>query len=265
MERDTQPILDGETVILIDRKGREFLIEVKEGATFHTGDGFIPHGSIIGAMEGSTVLSSIRKPFLMFRPTIGEVIINMPREAQVIYPKDIGIILIWANVFPGSRVVEIGTGFGALTMALARAIGEKGLVVSYENREDVARRATKGIERYVGKKENVIIKVRDASEGIDENDVDSIITDIPQPWLILDHIEKSLRPGGVLLNFLPTIIQSREVTDALQRRKSFGLVQTIETLLRPWNIEGLSVRPVHRMTAHTGFITTSRRLKDSSR
>jgi tRNA (adenine57-N1/adenine58-N1)-methyltransferase len=186
---------------------------------------------------------------------------NMPRQAQIIYPKDTGIILQWADIHPGSRVVEIGTGFGALTMAIARAIGEKGLLISYEMREDVARKALKNIEKYIGKAENVIIKNSDASDGIEEEGVDCIITDIPQPWLIVEHLEKALRPGGILLNFLPTIIQAREITEALRKRKTFAMIETIETLLRPWNIEGMSVRPVHKMQAHTGFITTSRRLK----
>ncbi len=260
MKKAADPIADGETVILIDRKGKEYLLEIKKGMTFHTGDGMISHESLIGKTDGSTVLSPIKRPFILLRPTLSQLIMNMPREAQIIYPKDIGIILMWADIFSGARVVEIGAGFGALTMALARAVGKTGLLVSYEKREDVANKVLKNIERYLGKRENVIIKNKDALEGIDEEDVDRIITDVPQPWHLLDSIERSLSPGGILLNFLPTIIQSREITESFKKRKTFGLVQTIETLLRPWNIEGLSVRPVHRMTAHTGFITTSRKL-----
>jgi len=262
MARGPDPIGEGETVVLIDRKEREYLIEVKKGTTFHTGDGMIAHDALIGMTEGSTVLSSIKRPFILLRPTLSQLIMNMPRQAQIIYPKDTGIILMWADIFPGAKVVEIGTGFGALTMALARFVGENGLLFSYENREDVTKRAMKNLERYMGKRGNVIIKNKDAIKGIDEREVDRIITDIPQPWLLLDHIEQSLRPGGILLNFLPTIIQSREITEALRKRKTFGLIQTIETLLRPWNIEGLSVRPVHRITAHTGFITTSKKLSE---
>lgn len=260
MEKGPCPIREGETVILIDRKEREYLIEIKKGTTFHTGEGMIPHDALIGMTDGATVLSAIKRPFILLRPSLSQLIMNMPRQAQIIYPKDIAIILQWTNIQPGAKVVEIGTGFGALTMALARAVGEKGLLVSYENREDVAKKAIKNLDRYVGKRENVIIKNKDALKGIDEKEVDQIITDVPQPWLLLDHIEQSLRPGGILLNFLPTIIQSREITESLRKRKTFGLIETIETLLRPWNIEGLSVRPVHRMTAHTGFITTSRKL-----
>ncbi len=260
MEREPSPIEEGETVVLIDRKGKEYLVEVKEGITFHTGDGVIPHKALIGMNEGSTVLSSIKRPFILLRPILSQLIMNMPRQAQIIYPKDIGIILMWADIFPGAKVVEIGTGFGALTMALARSVGKSGLLFSYESRADVAKKATKNLDRYLGKRGNVIIKHKDAMEGIDEREVDRIITDVPQPWLLLDDIEQSLRPGGILLNFLPTIVQSREITEALRKRKTFGLIQTIETILRPWNIKGLSVRPVHRIAAHTGFITTSRKI-----
>ena len=185
----------------------------------------------------------------------------MPRGAQIIYPKDIAVILLWADIYPGAAVLEAGIGSGALTMGLLRAVGETGRVISYEIREDFLQRAEKNIGLYFGKlPPNLLTRLQDIYEGIEERGQDRIVLDLPEPWRLVGSAGDALRPGGILLSYLPTILQSSQLTEALHRDGRFSQIETIETLLRSWHIEGMSVRPDHRMVAHTGFITTARRI-----
>jgi tRNA (adenine57-N1/adenine58-N1)-methyltransferase len=190
-------------------------------------------------------------------PTLAQFVMHMQRTGQIIYPKDMAVILVWADVFPGARVVEGGTGSGAMTMALARAVGSEGQVFSYEVREDVARRAEKNVIRFLGKTGQVMFRSADIYAGIQETGVDRIILDVPEPWNVVEHACIALKPGGLLASYLPTILQVRRLVDTLQNSPSFCCEQTIEVLIRPWNVDGMSVRPVHRMVAHTGFIVTA--------
>lgn len=247
-------------MLLIDQKGREYLLRLSGGKRFHSHHGFVEHDQIIGLREGSKVRSSLGSPLLVLRPTLAQIIMNMPRKAQVIYPKDIGLILMWADIFPGARVVEVGTGYGALTMALLRAIGPTGQLVSYEIREDFHLASRKTVESYLGECPQWTIKLADALEGIQETDVDRITIDVPEPWLLVPVVKLSLRPGGILLCFTANALQVKSLHDALLESGGFAHLETMESLLRPWHVKGLSVRPVHRMTAHTGFITVARRV-----
>ncbi len=251
---------DGEHVLLIDQKNREFLVRLAKGKRFHSHHGFVEHDQIIGLEEGSRVRSSRGSPLLVLRPTLAQIIMNMPRKAQVIYPKDIGLILMWADVFPGAKVVEVGTGYGALSMALLRAIGPTGRLVSYEIREDFHLAARKTVESYLGDCPQWTIKLADALEGIEEREVDRITIDVPEPWLFLSSAKQALRPGGILLCFTANAIQVKSLHDGFLEVGGFAHTETMENLLRPWHVKGLSVRPVHRMTAHTGFITVARRV-----
>ncbi len=252
-------ISEGEWVVLFDSK-RRYLIQVEREKTFHFHKGYIRHDDIIGIEEGSIIRSSQGANLLVLRPTYSDFILEMPRGAQIIYPKDIATILVWADIYPGARVLEAGIGSGALTIALLQAVGETGIVISYEIREDFAKRALSNIENFLGKKDNHILRLKDIYEEIIDENIDRIILDLPEPWKAIDNILRALRPGGIFLAYTPTIIQAQKTVEALKSTKSFTLIETIETLLRPWQIEGLSVRPFHRMVAHTAFLTVARRI-----
>lgn len=252
------PLREGEAVILLDRKERQYLRRLQRGKSIHLRGGRIAAEEIIGLEEASSVRSSLNEPFLVFRPTLPQLIPNLPRRAQVVYPKDIGPILLWGDIFPGALVVEGGVGPGALTIALLRAVGPEGRVISYEIREDFAEMARENIARYYGPANHWTLKVQDIS-GLEETDVDRVILDLPEPWLLTDRVWNALRPGGIMLSYVPTILQVKNLVDSLREHGGFAAVETMETFMRFWNIKGLSVRPTHRMVAHTGFITAARR------
>ncbi len=252
---------DGEQVLLIDARGKRHLIFLRKSETFHSDRGWITHDAIIGQPEGSWVRSSLGLRYLALRPTLAEYVLEMPRGAQVIYPKDLAMILFWADIYPGCRVLEAGTGSAALTLALLRAVGSEGRVITYEQREEFARRALANIHVRVGEVSNLAVRFGPVEEGmIDDAPVDRVVFDLPEPWKLTERVAQVLRPGGIFLSYVPTIIQSQQTAETLRRERSWSLVETFETLMRPWNIEGQSVRPFHRMVAHTGFITVARRV-----
>ena len=259
------PFQADEPVILLDRKDREYLSRLDQRRPIAIRGGKISVDDIIGHDEGSVVKSSYNEPFLVFRPSLPQLIPNLPRTAQVIYPKDLGPILIWADLFPGARVVEAGVGAGALSMALLRAIGDDGKLFSYEIREDFAALAQKNVSRYFGPAPNWRVTLGDVAIALDEKEIDRAILDLPEPWHVIEPAWQSLRPGGILLCYLPTVIQVKSLVDALRDDKRFACIETTETLMRYWHIKGMSVRPQHRMVAHTGFITSARRLADGQK
>jgi tRNA (adenine57-N1/adenine58-N1)-methyltransferase len=252
---------DGEQVLLIDARGKRHLIVLRKSETFHSDRGWIAHDAIIGQPEGSWVRSSLGLRYLALRPALAEYVLEMPRGAQVIYPKDLAIILFWADIYPGCRVLEAGMGSAALTLTLLRAVGPEGRVITYEQREEFARRALANIHMRVGEVSNLTVRLVPVQDGIvDEAPVDRVVFDLPEPWKLTESVAHALRPGGIFLSYVPTIIQAQQTTEALRRERWWSLVETFETLMRPWNIEGQSVRPFHRMVAHTGFITVARRV-----
>lgn len=255
------PFQDGEQVLLIDQRGKRHLIFLRKSETFHSDRGWILHDAIVGQPEGSWVRSSLGLRYLAVRPTLAEYVLEMPRGAQVIYPKDLAMILFWADVHPGCRVLEAGMGSGALTLALLRAVGAEGRVISYEQREEFARRALANIRTRLGDVTNLTVRLQPVEDGLaDEAPVDRVLLDLPEPWKLCAAVATRLRPGGIFLSYVPTIIQSHQLAETLRRDPHWALVETFETLFRPWNIEGQSVRPFHRMIAHTGFITVARRV-----
>jgi tRNA (adenine57-N1/adenine58-N1)-methyltransferase len=254
----TRPFAAGDQVLLIDAKKRRYLVTLEPGGEFHTHAGVLPHDDLIGATEGSSFRSTRGAAMLAIRPTLADFVLKMPRGAQVIYPKDLGPILMLADVFPGARVLESGVGSGALSMTLVRA----GAVVrGYELREDFANRATKNVATFLGREAlaRYSVDVRDVYEGVDETDLDRVILDLPEPWRVVKHAARAMHRGGVLVAYTPQITQAVQLRDDLSGQ-GFGMVDTIEVLNRGWHIEGQSVRPDHRMVAHTGFLTSARLL-----
>ena len=259
------PLREGETVILFDRKEREYLKRLERGKKISIRGGIILSDEIIGLEEGQVIRSSLNEPFLLFRPTLAQLIPNLPRKAQVIYPKDLALILLWADIFPGAKVVEAGVGPGALTLALLRAVGPEGYVISYEIREDFAAMARENIARYYGPAAHWTLKLEDVTLSLDESDVDRILLDLPEPWQLTEKSWQALCPGGILLSYLPTIVQVKSLVDSLRAHGGFARIETMESLMRFWHITGLSVRPEHRMVAHTGFLTLARRIARAER
>ena len=255
------PFQDGEQVLLIDQRGKRHLIFLRKSETFHSDRGWISHDAVIGQPEGTWVRSSMGLRYVALRPTLAEFVLDMPRGAQVIYPKDLAMILFWADVYPGCRVLEAGMGSGALTLALLRAVGPDGRVISFEQREEFARRALANIHMRSGEVTNLTVRLGAVEDGVaDEEPVDRVLLDLPEPWKLTQAMARVLRPGGIFLSYVPTIIQAQQTAETLGRDRHWALVETFETLFRPWNIEGQSVRPFHRMVAHTGFITVARRV-----
>lgn len=243
-------------VLLIDHKGRRYLITLEEGKEFQSHAGVLPHEEIVGAGEGAEVATTKGQRFRVFRPTLTDFVLSMPRGAQVIYPKDLGPMLLLGDIGPGMRVLESGVGSGALSMTMLRAGAE---VTGYELREDFAARATKNVRSFLGADalDRYHVEIRDCYEGIDERDVDRIMLDLPEPWRVVPHAEKALRPGGLFVSYSPSVTQVTQLTEAL-KRSTFAEVSTVEVLNRGWYIDGLAVRPDHRMVAHTGFLTSAR-------
>jgi tRNA (adenine57-N1/adenine58-N1)-methyltransferase len=255
----SRPFVAGERVLFVDDKDRRYLVKLRAGADFQTHSGVIDHDAVIGLEEGSTVTTrrkeSAGREVLAVRPTLADLVVKMPRGAQVIYPKDLATILLLADLFPGARVLEAGVGSGALSMAALRAGCS---IVGYELREDFAERAKANVTDLLGEDVKYEVKIRDVYDGIDERGLDRILFDLPEPWRAVPHAAVALRPGGILLAYLPTINQTAELRHALAAYP-FALAETTEVLVRSWHVTRRSVRPDHRMVAHTGFLTTARR------
>ncbi len=250
------PFAAGDLVLLTDTKSRRYLITLDPEEAFHSHSGVLEHTELIGQPEGSSVQSTKGQRFRAMRPTFEDYVLSMPRGAQVIYPKDIAPILILADVAPGHRVFESGIGSGAMSMGLLRAGAH---VTGYEVREDFASRAEKNIVGFLGEAamERYDLHIRSAYEPLDLEDIDRVVLDLPEPWQVIPHAAVSMRPGGVLVAYTPSITQATQVRDALALH-GFVEAKTMEVLHRNWHVEGMSVRPDHRMVAHTAFLTRAR-------
>lgn len=256
------PFAPGDRVLLTDPKGRRYLVVLQPGQRFSSHLGFVSHDDLLGRPEGSIVTSTLRARFTAFRPLLADYVVKMKRGAQVLYPKDLALIVMWADIYPGATVVEGGAGSGALSLALLRAIGPTGRLITYEIREDFLAQAGRNVEGYLGKAPNWELKLADLYAGIPEGPVDRVILDLPEGWRAVEPAAKALRPGGILLAFFPTVPQVQQMAEALARQPLFLPPEIFETLLRPWQAAGLSVRPHLRMVAHSGFILVSRRLAE---
>jgi len=256
----TRPFVVGDRALIFDSKQRRYLVTLAEGGEFHTHAGYVRHEQLLGAPEGTVVRSTAGARYTAVRPTLADFVLKMPRGAQVIYPKDLGPILVLADIFPGARVLESGVGSGALSMTLVRAGAS---VVGYELREDFRAKAISNVSAFLGAGalDHYRVEVRDAYDGIDERDLDRVVLDLPEPWRVVAGAETALHPGGILVAYLPTIGQVAQLRAALDASR-FAMAETLEVLQRSWHVEGQSVRPDHRMVAHTGFLTHARLLAD---
>ena len=256
----TPDLAVGEQVLLIDTKGRRYLVRLAERGEFHSHAGVLPHERVIGQPEGSRVATTRGQRFRVFRPTLSDFVLSMPRGAQVIYPKDLGPLLMLADITPGARVLESGVGSGALSMTMLRA---GAVITGYELREDFAGRARNNVEAFLGPDvlDRYRVQVRDAYDGIDERDLDRVMLDLPEPWNVVPHAEGALRPGGILVSYTPSVAQVMQLRSTLADGP-WAEVSTTEVLNRTWHVEGAAVRPDHRMVAHTGFLTRARLVRD---
>jgi len=251
------PLRVGERVLLLDVKRRRYLVQLSENGEFHSHAGYVRHVDIVGSTEGIVVRSTRGAEYTVLRPTLEDFVLEMPRGAQVIYPKDLAPICMLADIGPGQRVFESGVGSGALSMAMLRAGAE---IVGYELREDFANRARTNVRSFLGEAalERYHVELRDSYEGIDGStgEFDRVLLDLPEPWRVVDPAEGVLRAGGILVAYTPSILQVAQVREVL--RGKWIDARTLEVLHRTWHVEGAAVRPDHRMVAHTGFLTVAR-------
>ena len=256
-----EPFGEGETVVLRDGRGRRSLIVLRGGATWHSHSGALEHDALIGRPEGTAVATPKGVEILALRPTREDFILKMKRGAQVVYPKDQAMILSLADIRPGMHVLEAGAGSGALTLALLDAVGPQGRVTSCEHREDHADIARSNVERFHGgHPASWELVVADAAAVLAERQVDRVVLDLLEPWALVDAVADSLAPGGMLVTYVPSVPQMMRVSEALTADGRFTDIASLETLVRGWDIEGLAVRPAHRMVAHTAFLTRARRV-----
>ncbi|MBY8860483.1 tRNA (adenine-N1)-methyltransferase [Nocardia sp. CA2R105] len=260
--RRTGPFTEGDRVQLTDAKGRQHTVVLEPGKDFHTHKGQISHDDLIGADEGTVVQSANGTPYLALRPLLVDYVLSMPRGAAVIYPKDAAQIVHEGDVFPGARVLEAGAGSGALTCSLLRAVGPEGQVLSYEIRDDHAEHAVRNVERFFGERPaNWTLTLGDVAD-YDGEKVDRAVLDMLKPWDALPAVAKALIPGGVLLVYVATVTQLSETVEALRQQQCWTEPRAWESLVRPWHVVGLAVRPEHRMQGHTAFLISARRLAD---
>jgi tRNA (adenine57-N1/adenine58-N1)-methyltransferase len=256
------PFAKGDRVQLTDPKGRKHTVVLEPGKQFHTHRGALAHDALIGAPEGVVVTSTGKTPYLALRPLLSDFVLAMPRGAAVVYPKDAAMIVGYGDVFPGARVLEAGVGSGALTCSLLRAVGDGGLVVSYERRADFAAIAQRNIEAFFGGPHPAHrLHVGDLADAA-ETDIDRVVLDMLAPWEVLAAAGRALVPGGVLCAYVATATQLSRTVEGLREHGSFAEPAALETMLRDWHLDGLAVRPEHRMVGHTGFLVFARRLAD---
>lgn len=245
--------------MLLDARGRRLLKRLQPQHRITVRGSVLRCDDIIGCPEGIRVGTGEPESFLVFRPSHAELVTEIERPAEPIFAKDVGAILAHGDVRAGDHVVEVGVGAGAMTIALLRAVGPEGRVTSYELRSDFADVARRNVASYCGDATNWRIVVADAAGRIAERDVDRVILDVPDPLPVLDSAAAALRPGGFLIGYLPTILQVKDLRDAIRDDERFAGAETLEVLERSWHVEGRSVRPSHRMVAHTAFLTFARR------
>ncbi len=252
---------DGDLAQLVGLRHKHFILALQAGAKFETHRGILQHDDLIGKPWGTQVFSHIGAPFFLLQPSLADLINELPRTTQILYPKDIGFILITMGVGPGQTVMEAGTGSGSMTTALAFSVGPQGRVISYEVKPDVQNLARKNLTRFA-LDSRVDFKLRDIAQGFDETDVDAFFLDVPNPYDYTGQVRAALKPGGYLCCLIPTFNQVEKTLLALRQNK-FAFVEVCELLLRYYKPEPARIRPTDRMVAHTGFLVFARRIEPS--
>ncbi|MGC5169805.1 tRNA (adenine-N1)-methyltransferase [Micromonospora sp. DT81.3] len=267
--RPSGPFRLGDRVQLTGPKNRLHTVTLRPGGELHTHHGVLKHEALVGLPDGSVVPNSAGHEYLALRPLLRDFVMSMPRGAAIIYPKDAAQILAQADVFPGATVVEAGVGSGALALWLLRAIGPEGRLVSFERREEFADVARANVETFLGEAPpswEVVVGdlVEELPDHVAAGSVDRIVLDMLAPWECIDAVADALTPGGVVLCYIATATQLSRVAEYIRGTGLFTEPDASETMVRGWHVEGLAVRPDHRMVAHTGFLLTARRLAPGS-
>jgi tRNA (adenine57-N1/adenine58-N1)-methyltransferase len=262
----TGPFVLGDKVQITDVKGRPHTITLREGGRFHTHRGILEHDVLIGAEDGTVVEDSQGNPYQALRPLYADYMLAMPRGAAIVYPKDSAQVLMWGDIFPGARVLEAGVGSGGLTTALLRAVGPEGSVHSIERREDFATIARENVDTWFGGvPEQWSLTVGDFQDVAGDQVADRVVLDMLAPWECVDAVADCLIGGGVLICYVATVTQMSRTVEALRDHGEFTEPEAWESFLRPWHLDGLAVRPEHRMNGHTGFLLTARRTARGTR
>jgi len=259
LENTTAVASDGDLAELVGLRHKHFIVTLQAGAKFETHRGVLQYDDLIGKPWGSQVFSHLGAPFFLLQPSLADVLVDLPRSTQILYPKDVGFILITMGIGPGKKVLEAGTGSGSMTIAAAFAVGPQGRVVTYEIREDMQNLARRNLER-VGLASRVDFKLRDIREGFDETDADAFFLDVPNPWDYIPQVRAALKPGGFFCSLVPTFNQIEDLLLSM-RRSRFAFVEVCEILLRYFKPEPARIRPTDRMVAHTGFLIFGRRIE----
>jgi tRNA (adenine57-N1/adenine58-N1)-methyltransferase catalytic subunit len=259
IERGHSRARDGDLALLVGLRHKHFIVTLRAGTKLETHRGVVLHDDLIGLAWGTQVFSHMGAPFFLLQPKLADLLLDLPRSTQILYPKDIGFILVTTGIGPGATVIEAGTGSGSMTIAAAFAVGDNGKVVSYEVRQDMQNLAKKNLER-VGLSQRVEFKLRDIGQGIDETDGDVFFLDVPNPWDYLHVVRSSLKHGGFLCSLVPTFNQVELLLRSM-RRNGFAFIEVCEILLRYFKPEPSRIRPTDRMVAHTGFLIFGRRIE----
>ena len=252
---------DGDLAQLVGLRHKHFILTLQAGAKFETHRGILQHDDLIGKPWGTQVFSHLGSPFFLLQPSLADLLIDLPRTTQILYPKDIGFILVTIGVGHGQKVMEAGTGSGAMTTALAYAVGPTGLVISYEVKPDAQNLARKNLTRF-GLDSRVDFKLRDIGQGFDETEADSFFLDVPNPYDYIAQVRAALKPGGFLCCLIPTFNQVEKTLYALHQN-NFAFIEVCEILLRYYQAIPNRLRPTDRMVAHTGFLIFARRIEPS--
>jgi tRNA (adenine57-N1/adenine58-N1)-methyltransferase len=257
-----EKIVEGDYVLIYLDSRRTYMTKIETGKTFHTHKGYLKLDELIGKEFGEPIKSSLGTTFVTLKPSLPDYIMKSSRNTQITYPKDAALIVMFSGIGPGSRVVESGTGTGALTTALAHYVGQTGKVYTYELRSEFQKNATKNLQR-ARLLDHVEMKSGDVTMGIDEEDLDAVILDLATPWLVVPHAYKALKPSGIIVSFSPTIDQVVRTTEAL-KENSFVFIETVECMMRTMQVERGKTRPQTLMTGHTGYITHARKILKSA-
>ena len=254
----SERIAEGDYVLIYLDSRRTYMIKVEAGKTFHTHKGYLKLDELIGKEYGEPIKSSLGIFFTTLKPALTDYIMKSSRNTQITYPKDAALIVMFSGIGPGSRVVESGTGTGALTTALAHYVGSTGKVYTYELRSEFQKNAAKNLQRSK-LIDNVEMKSGDVTMGIEERELDAVILDLATPWLVIPHAYAALKPSGIIVSFSPTIDQVVKTTEAL-RENNFVFIETVECIMRAMQVERGKTRPQTLMTGHTGYITHGRKI-----